>query len=343
MNTRNTEAALKVSEYHHNHSYSLYSVFLVFLCLSLSAQPLRLETTIPLPNVNGRIDHMSIDVAGKRLFVSALGNNTVEVLDLASGRVVHSIRGLKEPQGVFYWADTNRLYVANAADGHVRVYDGRSFEQIHEYDLSGDADNIRFDPSAKEVFVGYGSGALGVINLDLKGNVGETMLDAHPESFQLEKNGSRIFINIPEAGNVTVVDRRTRTVKAKWPVTGAKSNFPMALDEVNHRLFIGCRKPAKMLVLDTADGKEIASVDITGDTDDLFYDATLKRIYVSGGAGSVSVIEQKEPDHYNVIATIPTGEGARTSLLVPELKRLYVARPHRGKQAAGLMVFAVSE
>jgi DNA-binding beta-propeller fold protein YncE len=314
-----------------------------FWTVALAAQPLRLESTIPLPNVNGRIDHLSIDVAGKRLFVSALGNNTVEVVDLASGKVFHTIRGLKEPQGLFYWADTNRLYVANAADGHVRVYDARSFEQIHEYDLSGDADNIRFDPSAKEVFVGYGSGALGVINLDLKGNVGETMLDAHPESFQLEKQGPRIFINVPEAGNVTVVDRRTRTVKAKWPVTGAKLNFPMALDEANHRLFIGCRKPAKMLVLETADGKEVASIDITGDTDDLFYDAPLKRIYVSGGAGSVSVIEQKDADHYNVIATIPTAEGARTSLFVPEFKRLYVARPHRGKQAAGLMVFAVSE
>jgi len=309
----------------------------------LAAQPLRLETTIPLPNVNGRIDHLSIDVAGKRLFVSALGNNTVEVVDLASAKVVHSIRGLKEPQGLFYWADTNRLYVANGADGHVRVYDGRSFEQLHEYDLSGDADNIRFDPGAKEVFVGYGNGALGVINVDLKGNVGETMLDAHPESFQLEKQGPRVFINVPEAGNVTVVDRRTRTVKAKWPVAGAKLNFAMALDEANHRLFIGCRKPAKMLVLDTADGKEIASVDITGDTDDLFYDATLKRIYVSGGAGSISVIEQKDADHYSVVATIPTAEGARTSLLVPELKRLYVARPRRAKQPAGLLVFAVSE
>ncbi|HEY6390354.1 MAG TPA: hypothetical protein VIX89_03685 [Bryobacteraceae bacterium] len=319
----------------------LYSF--VFLCLPAAAQPLRLESTIPLPNVNGRIDHLSIDVAGKRLFVSALGNNTVEVVDLASGKVVHSIRGLKEPQGLFYWADTNRLYVANGADGHVRVYDGRSFEQIHEYDLSGDADNIRFDPNAKEVFVGYGNGALGVINVDLKGNVGETMLDAHPESFQLEKQGPRVFINVPEAGNVTVVDRRTRTVKVKWPVTCAKSNFPMALDETNRRLLIGCRKPAKMLVLDTADGKETASVDIAGDTDDLFYDAALKRIYVSGGAGSISVIEQKDADHYSVIATIPTAEGARTSLLAPEFKRLYVARPHRGKQAAGLLVFAVSE
>jgi DNA-binding beta-propeller fold protein YncE len=319
---------------------------LALLCLAVFvviAQPLRLESTIPLPNVNGRIDHLGVDVQGKRLFVSALGNNTVEVVDLASGQIVHTIRGLKEPQGIFYWADTNRLYVANGVDGHVLVFDGTSFEQIHEYDLSGDADNIRFDAGAKEVFVGYGSGALGVINVDLKSNVGETMLDGHPEGFQLEKQGPRVFINVPNAGNVTVVDRRTRTVKAKWQVTGAKSNFPMALDEANHRLFIGCRKPAKMLVLDLADGKEIASVDITADTDDLFYDAQLKRIYVSGGAGSISVIEQKDADHYSVSATIPTAEGARTSLLVPELKRLYVARPHRGKQPAALLVFAVAE
>src|SRR5260370_1211577 len=340
-NTRNTEVVLKACEYLHNHSYSTFSVFLVFLC-TLSAQPLRLENTIPLPGVNGRIAHMSIDVVSKRLFVSALGNNTLEVVDLASGKVVHSIRGLKEPQGVFYWADTNRLYVANGQDGHVRVYDGRSFEQIHEYDLSGDADNVRFDDKAKELFVGYGSGALAVINADLKARVGETMLEAHPESFQLEKQGSRIFINIPEAGNVTVVDRRTRTVTAKWPVTGAKSNFPMALDEANHRLFLGCRKPPKLLVLDTSNGKEIAAIDISGDTDDLFYDAAAKRIYVSGGAGSITGLEQKDADHYSVLATIPTAPAARPSLFVPEFKRLYVARPHRGKQEPALMVFAVS-
>src|SRR5579871_6914493 len=177
----------------------------------LSAQPLRLETTIPLPNVEGRIDHFSVDVSGQRLFVSALGNNTLEVVDLKAGKVAHTIRGVKEPQGLFYWPETNRLYAANADDGHVRVYDGSSFQLLHEYELSGDADNIRFDPQAKEIFVGYGNGALAVINADLKANVGETMLDAHPESFQLEKQGPRIFINVPEAGNVTVVDRRTRT------------------------------------------------------------------------------------------------------------------------------------
>src|SRR5437868_6537247 len=152
------------------------ALFLAACCIT-TAQPLRLETTIPLPGVNGRIDHLAVDVPGQRLFVSALGNNTVEVVDLKTARVVHTIRGLKQPQGVLYVPEVNRLFVANGDDGHVRVYDGAAFEQIQEYDLSGDADNIRFDASAKEVFVGYGSGALGVINIDLKTRVGETMLD----------------------------------------------------------------------------------------------------------------------------------------------------------------------
>ncbi len=312
------------------------------LCMGAVAQPLRLESTIPLGNINGRIDHLSADVSGKRLFVAALGNNSVEVVDLGAGKVVHSIGGLKEPQGLFYRPEMNRLYVANGEDGHVRVYDGKSFEQIHEYDLSGDADNIRFDPRMKEIFVGYGSGALGVINADLKSRVGETPLDAHPESFQLESQGPRIFINVPEAGEVEVVDRRTRTVKEKWPVTGAKSNFPMALDEGDHRLFLGCRKPAKLLVLDTQTGNQVASVDIAGDTDDVFYDTALKRIYVSGGAGSVTVLQQKSPDQYENVATIPSAPGARTALFVPEWKKLYVARPHRGRQEAAVLVFAVS-
>jgi YVTN family beta-propeller protein len=316
----------------------------VFACsaLTLAAQPLKLESTIPLPKVNGRIDHLAADVAGKRLFVSALGNNTVEVVDLAAGKVIHTIAGLKEPQGLLYWPEMNRLYVANGADGHVRVYDGTSFAQVHEFDLSGDADNIRFDPEAKEIFVGYGSGAIGVLNGELRARVGEVMLDAHPESFQLEKQDPRIFVNVPEAGHIAVIDRRTRTVKAKWPITAAKSNFPMALDEANHRLFVGCRKPARLVILDTTSGKEVANIDIIGDTDDLFYDAAMKRIYISGGAGSISVVQQKDADHYEGIATIRTSEGARTSLFVPEIKRLFVAQPHRGKQESALLVFAVS-
>jgi DNA-binding beta-propeller fold protein YncE len=312
----------------------------LFLNFSLlSAQPLRLEKTIPL-NVEGRIDHMSADVRGNRLFMAALGNNTVEVIDLAAGAAIRSLKGFHEPQGVYYWAAGDSLYIANGQTGKLNVLDGHSFQKLKTYDFNSDADNVRFDVMSKEVYVGYGGGALGVVNADLGVRVGETMLDAHPESFQLEISGPRIFVNVPNAANVTVVDRRTRTVAAKWPVTTAKSNFPMALDEANHRLFIGCRKPAKLIVLDTVSGKEVASVDIVGDTDDLFYDATRKRIYISGGAGAITVLQQKDADHYEEISRIPTAPRARTSLFIPELKRFCVAVPHQGKQRSELLVFA---
>lgn len=308
---------------------------------TLAAQPLHLEKTVPLPGIEGRIDHFSVDITGKRIFMAALANNTLEVIDPVAGKVLHSIKGLHEPQGVFYWPGGNRLCVANGSDGKVSVFDGSSYALVKEYDFNSDPDNIRFDPKHNEVFVGYGAGALGVINAPLGSRVGDTMLDAHPESFQLERDGPRIFVNVPNAGHVAVVDRRTRSVIAKWPIEAAKQNFPMALDEANHRLFIGCRRPAKLLVLDTSSGKQITEVPIVGDTDDLFYDFASKRIYVSGGAGAVTVLDQKDADHYNVSATIPTAAGARTSLFVPDFKQLYIAVPHRGKQPAGLMVFSV--
>ncbi len=304
----------------------------------LLGQSPRLEKTILLPGVDGRIDHFSVDIAGKRLFMAALGNNTVEVIDPFEGKVVHTIRALSEPQGVYYWPEGKRLYVASGGNGKVQVFDSESFAQIREYVLNSDPDNIRFDPKQKEVFVGYGSGALGVINAKLESRVGDTILDAHPESFQLELNGPRIFVNVPNASNVTVVDRRTRSITAKWPVQGASQNFPMALDEANHRLFIGCRKPPKLIVFDTQAGKQISAIDITGDTDDLFYDSDRHQIYISGGAGSLTILNA---DNFSVTDTIPTATGARTSLFVPEFKRLYVAVPHRGKQAAALLVYSL--
>jgi len=321
---------------------------LTLLPFVASAQPLRLETTIQLPQVEGRIDHMTADVPGNRLFVAALGNNTVEVIDLAAGRRRASLAGLQEPQGLCYLADSKLLFVASAKDGHVRAYDGESFQRLKDYDFNSDADNLRFDPKAHELFVGYGDGALGVINSDLRAAVDQIVLDSHPESFQLETQGPRIFVNVPgerkvTGPHVTVIDRRTRSVVAKWPITGAESNFPMALDEADHRLFVGCRKPAKLVVLDTQSGQQVATADIAGDADDLFYDAALKRIYVSGGAGAVTVLAQKDPDHYETRASIPTHPGARTSLFVAVFKRLYVAVPHRGKQPAELLVFAVGE
>jgi len=317
---------------------------LVFGGLSLAqTPPLRLEKTIPLPGVEGRIDHLAADINGRRLFVAALGNHSVEVVDIDAGKVVHHIPNLKEPQGLFYWPSKNRLYAACAGDGSVRAFDGASFQPLETYDFNEDADNLRFDTRANELFVGYADGALGVVNVELGSRVGETMLDGHPESFQLEQTGPRIFVNVPKTtvgAHVTVIDRRTRSVVAKWPLPGVKANFPMALDETNHRLFIGCRFPMTLLVLDTRDGKIRAREEIPADADDLFYDSTTRRIYVSGGAGFIGVLTQTDADHYQPAIRIPTAPGARTSLFVEKWKRLFVAVPHRGKQAAALMVFA---
>jgi DNA-binding beta-propeller fold protein YncE len=307
-----------------------------------AAEPLRLVQTIPLPGVEGRIDHFALDAKGKRLFVAALGNNTVEVVDLTAGEVTQQIKDLQAPQGIGFAADCNRLAVANDKDGSVRLFDGPSLRPIHVIDLKDDADNVRYDAGARRFWAGYGEGGLVAIDPQTGKVMADVKLDAHPESFQLESKGKRIFVNVPRAKHVAVVDREKGEVVAKWPLNEAKANFPMALDEANRRLFIGCREPAKLLVLDTENGKTIASLGIVGDTDDLFCDTANKRIYVSGGEGRITVIDQGSADEYRVAGQIRTAPGARTSFFSAEASLLYVAVPHRGAQTAELRVFKVS-
>jgi DNA-binding beta-propeller fold protein YncE len=298
--------------------------------------------TIPLDGVKGRIDHFGLDAKGKRLFVAALGNDTVEVVDLAAGKLTKHIRNLSTPQGIGFAPEFNRLAVANDQDGSCRLYDGTSLQQTATIELKDDADNVRYDAISGRFWVGYGDGGLAAIDLQSGKQVADVKLDAHPESFQLETKGKRIFVNVPNAGYVAVVDRETGTVIEKFPLKKAAANFPMALDEANHRLFIGCRNPAKLLVLDMEMGKTVATVDIVGDTDDLFYDAANKRIYVSGGEGRVTVISQTNADMYNVVGQVTTAPGARTSFFVPETRTLYVAVPHRGQQKAELRAFTIA-
>src|SRR5579859_1564203 len=304
---------------------------------SRAAEPLKLVHIIPLPGVEGRIDHMVVDLVSRRLFVAALGNNTVEVVDLNAGQRVQTIKGLHEPQGVL--CVQNRIYVANGEDGKLTIFEGTSFNPSHAIAFSSDADNIRYDADAMQAYIGYGSGALGIVDIATARKVGDILLDGHPESFQLEKAGTRIFVNVPTAGHIAVIDRRARTVTLKWPLPGHPQNFPMALDEDKHRLFAGCRKPARVAVFDTNSGRIVAQLDCVGDTDDLFYDAALRRLYVAGGEGFLSVFQELDPDHYVPIGKIPTAAGARTSLFVPDFKRFYLAVPHRGAQAAEIRVY----
>ena len=313
------------------------------------AQPLSLEAHIPLPKVKGRVDHASVDLKGERLFVAAVDNHTLEVIDLKSGQRVHTITDLAEPQGVFYDASTNRLFVACGLDGVTKIFDGTTFQILATVKFSDDADNIRHDARSKGVIVGYagakqlrkrveGTGGLGFLASNGK-KTGDIVIDAHPESFRLEETGTRLFVNLPDKKEIEVIDAVKRTVLARWPVTSAQNNFPMVLDEAHHRLFVGCWMPPRLLIFDTETGKEVASGEIAGPTDDLFYDVRRGRVYVLTSQGFLEVFQQKDPDHYDRIARYPTPPHTQTGLFVPEWGKLFAAVQQQGEQSAEVRVY----
>ncbi|HEY0549264.1 MAG TPA: YncE family protein [Verrucomicrobiae bacterium] len=308
------------------------------LCAA-ETQSLRLAKTIPLPGVKGRFDHFAIDTKGQRLFVAALGNNTLEVLDVAAGKRTKTITGLHKPTGILYLATANQIGIANGDDRTFKLFDGTSYALTKTIGSLDDADNVRFDARTQLIYVGYGDGALATINSATMKQRGSIKLAAHPESFQMETNGSRIFVNVPDAKQVAVVDRAKKSVVANWPMTEFKGNFPMALDEANHRLFVGCRQPAQLVVLDTAAGKLVANLAISGDTDDVFYDAARKRLYISCGEGFLDVIESHGGDRYERVARIPTRAGARTCFFSSELNQIYLAVPQRDGQQAEIRIY----
>jgi outer membrane protein assembly factor BamB len=311
-----------------------------FIFATARADTLTFERAILLPGVAGRIDHFNLDIARGRLFVAALGNDSVEVVDLKKGAVVHSIVGLAEPQGVLYAPESNRLFIANGDDGTLRVFDGMTFAPIKTLTFSGDADNLRYETGTRRIYMGYGSGALGVVDTATGEIVGDIPLSAHPEAFALESTGPRIFVNVPGAHEVTVADRKTGKTLATWSIGFAAANFPLALDEAHHRLFVGCRLPARLLVLDTDSGKEVAKMDLHGDCDDLFYDGDRHQIYASCGAGFIDVFAQADADHYPVRESIPTAPKARTCLF--DGNRIYLAAPKQGDQPAEIRCYKVN-
>jgi DNA-binding beta-propeller fold protein YncE len=301
----------------------------------------QLKQTIPLPGVEGRIDHLDTDISGQRLFVCALGNNTVEVVDLNKGERVHTISGLGAPQGVAFVAELNRLFVANDKGGVCNIYDADSFQLIGKVDFADDADNVRYDRASQRIYVGFGSGGVGIINAVEGKTVGSIKLAAHPEAFELEKQEHRIFVNVPKARHVAVIDRDKGEVIATWKTDGAFGNFPMALDEANHRLFVGCRIPSKLIVLDTESGKTVANIGISGDPDDLFYDKKRNQVYVICGAGKIDIVDQTDANTYKALTKINTADGARSGLFVPERDALFIAVPHRGSQRAEIRRYQI--
>ncbi len=322
---------------------SLFLVLSIVLCgvnaSGAGTTALKLVQIIPLAGVKGRFDHFAVDVKAQRLFVAALGNNTVEVIDLAAGKRAHSVTGLQKPQGVLFLLELDQLCVAGGGDGTVKSFDAANYKLLRTITALDDADNLRAASDGVTVFVGYGYGALAVIAAKSGEMTGETKLKGHPESFQLERKGKRVFVNVPDAGQIAVVDREKRSVAATWPMGKFGANFPMALDEGTGRLFVGCRKPPRLVVLNSSDGRLVADLAISGDTDDLFYDAKRKRLYISCGEGLVDVVEQISADHYQTLEHVTTAGGARTSFYSPELDRYYVAVPERGNQQAQVRVF----
>ena len=306
-----------------------------------SREPLTLVRSIELPHVEGRIDHLAFDAATQRLYVAALGNNTVEVLDAKADVHVRRLVGFREPQGIAVATDTRIVAIANGQGEGLQLLSADDYRPGALVRLGDDADNVRYDAAAKRLYVGYGGGALAAIDAAAGTLLGQVKLAGHPESFQLERQGSRVFVNVPGAEQIAVVDRTSMKVTSTWSVTTARANYPMALDEPNRRVFIGCRRPARVLVFDTGSAKEISSFDTVGDTDDLFYDATRKRLYVSGGDGFIDVVQDQGRNTFARIARLPTAAGARTSLFVAEQDRLYLAVPHRGNQKAEIRVYDV--
>jgi len=298
-----------------------------------------LVQTIPLTGVEGRLDHLAIDLQGQRLFIAALVNNTVEVVNLQTGARVRTLTGFHEPQSVLFVPEYNALVVTNGADGTCQILDGSSFVVRQTAKLVEDADNLRYDARRKLLYVGYGDGGLAAIDPKEGKQLGAIKLAAHPEAFVIETAGPRIFINVPGVHQIVVADQNQQTVITTWPLQEAAANFPMALDEVHHRLFVGTRAPARLLVLDTDSGHTVASHESVGDPDEIFYDAKHQRIYVSGGEGFLQVFEQVTPDGYQSLIKLPTAAGARTALFVPELHQLFLAVPHRGHQQAEIRIY----
>jgi len=307
------------------------------LLAQTTAAPLVLEAKIPLGQVSGRIDHLAIDAKRQRLFVAELGNNSLGVVDLAAGKVLRRITGLSEPQGIAYVPFTDSILVANAADGSVRVLRGEDLTPISRLELGDDADNVRVDAAHKRVLVGYGKGALAVIDPGSLSKTADIRLKAHPEGFQIDETGTEVFVNVPGAREIVVADLATGSTQS-LSTQGAGSNFPMAIDGEGRRVVAVFRSPPTLMALASQDGHVVAKAETCGDADDVFVDPKRRRVYVSCGEGFVDVLEPGEAG-YRRVARVPTVSGARTSLFVPELDRLFVAVRAASHEPAAIWVF----
>jgi len=316
-------------------------------------QPLRLVQTIPLPNVKGRLDHMDVDVQGKRLFVAGLENGTLEVVDLQAGKWIRSIPGFKKPQGALYVPELNKLFVASGDDGMLRVFRGDTLELLDSIHLEPGPNRVVYEPHSKSVCVGYGGkdagkdyGEVGIIDAKNDKHIGDIKVVAHPSELLLDKSGATLFVFSSIANRLQIIDTHKRQVVSTWPVT---SEHPgdAAFDESTHRLFVGTRTPPEMVVMDSKSGKEVVHLPTAEGMDGVYFDSVRKRVYVSGGrespVGFAYVYQQEDTDHYEMLGRATTRGGAGTSFWSPELERYYIAAPANDKQDAAILVYAPND
>jgi hypothetical protein len=268
-----------------------------------------------------------------------MGNNSLEIVGLREGRRIQSIAGLKKPRGVAYLPRSNWVCAANSEDGALQFYDAGNYQPkqiIRGLDL---ADNVRYDSETDLVYAGFGRGGLAVINPSEGQVIALIKLPGHPEGFQLSESKHTLFVNIPDAKQIAVLDLNHRVVAKTWPLESYPSVYPMVLDQPNRRLLVGCRRPARFVALDAESGKVVSDLPIPGEVDDLYFDSKRHRLYACCGEGDLEVIEQTDPDHYRSLGRVASAPGARTAIYSPELDLLAVAVPNRGKEAAQIRLY----
>jgi hypothetical protein len=304
---------------------------------------LTLNRTIPLAHIEGGFNHISVDSGRNLLFATAPADKTLEIIDLKAGKSLRSLDG-ETPAAVRFAPEFDQLYATRGES--VYIYDGKAFDVVTKVDLQCRLDELQYDPASKQLFAGCmtdGKTAIKVVSIPDGKPLGEIKLPARPQGFVVELKGKRIFANMASLGKVAVIDREKRTLTTTWSVQGAGGNYPIALDELRHRLFVGCRRPARVVVIDANTGNSLASVAIGGDADDMFYDSVLQLVYVSCGEGSLDIVTQGNGDAYKFNSRLETASGARNSAFSSELRSFFVAVPQRGKDPAEIRIFLIDE
>jgi DNA-binding beta-propeller fold protein YncE len=313
--------------------------------LSPAAEPsaLDLVQTIVLKGKSGKLDHLALDAKRDRLFLANTTNGTLDVVDLKAGKLLKQIPGQSGIQGVAYAADLDRVFVGLGSGGLCNIFDGADYKPLKTIKFP-DTDNVRYDPARSQVYVAHAEKSLGVVDAKTYAVKADIKLPGAAEGFQVMPNQPRLFLIIPSPSQLVVIDPDKREVIATHPITKATNGHPIAIDDANHRLFVGCRKEPMVVVMDTETGKEIAGIPIPDGVDDMFYDAKRKRLYASCGDGLVAVIRQLDADRYELAERMSTAKQAKTSLYDADSNRLFVAVPRQeGKPGPEIRVYRVRD